>query len=42
MKKNVTPYILYSSEIRKVITEQNKNCSFGEISRIVGDKVLVT
>jgi len=36
--KNVTPYIIYASEIRKAVTDQNKNCSFGEISKIVGDK----
>ena len=39
-KKSVTPYILFSSETRKVYTEKHKNCSFGEISRIVGDKVI--
>ena len=39
-KKNVTPYILFSSEVRKIIAEQNKSCSFGEISRLVGDKVI--
>ena len=39
-KKSVTPYILYSSETRKVVSEQHKNFSFGEISRIVGDKVI--
>ena len=38
-KKPVTPYILYSSEIRRTIAEQNKTSSFGEISRIVGEKV---
>eukprot|EP00095_Tigriopus_kingsejongensis_P009080 maker-scaffold742_size103727-snap-gene-0.20 protein:Tk09080 transcript:maker-scaffold742_size103727-snap-gene-0.20-mRNA-1 annotation:"protein polybromo-1 isoform x2" len=37
-KKYVTPYIVYSSEIRKKITEEFKNCSFGDISRIVGEK----
>ena len=35
----MTPYILYSSEIRRTIAEQNKTSSFGEISRIVGEKV---
>lgn len=35
----VTPYILFSSEMRRTITDQNKNRSFGDISRIVGDKV---
>ena len=39
--KNVTPYIIYASEIRKAVTDQNKNCSFGEISKIVGDKVCI-
>ncbi len=38
-KKNVTPYILYASEIRKSVAGANKNRSFGEISRIVGDQV---
>ena len=37
--KSVTPYIIFASEIRKSIVEQNKARSFGEISRIVGDKV---
>lgn len=37
-KKPVTPYILFSSEIRRTIAEQNKTSSFGEISRIVGEK----
>lgn len=37
--KNITPYIIYASEVRKAVTDQNKNCSFGEISKIVGDKV---
>ena len=38
-KKCVTPYILFSAETRRIITDTNKGCSFGEISRIVGDKV---
>jgi hypothetical protein len=37
----VTPYILFASEIRKSVTEQNKSSSFGDISRIVGDKVII-
>ncbi|XP_040572090.1 protein polybromo-1 isoform X2 [Lepeophtheirus salmonis] len=37
-KKIVTAYTLFSSEVRKQITEQNKDCSFGQISRMVGDK----
>jgi hypothetical protein len=39
--KSVTPYIVFASEIRKSIVDQNKTRSFGEISRIVGDKVPV-
>ena len=37
--KNVTPYIIYASEIRKAVTDANKGASFGEISKIVGDQV---
>jgi hypothetical protein len=37
--KSVTPYIVFASEIRKSIVETNKSLSFGEISRLVGDKV---
>jgi len=36
--KNVTPYIIFASEIRKTVTDDNKGASFGEISKIVGDK----
>merc|ERR1719232_2174140 len=36
--KNVTPYIIYASEIRKAVTDANKGASFGEISKIVGDQ----
>lgn len=36
----MTPYIMFASEIRKTVTDQNKSCSFGEISKIVGDKVI--
>merc|ERR1711997_1049724 len=36
--KNVTPYIIFASEIRKKVTDENKSCSFGEISKLVGDK----
>ncbi len=39
--KSVTPYIIFASEIRKSIVEQNKARTFGEISRIVGDKVML-
>lgn len=37
-KKLVTGYILYSSEVRRGITEKNPNSSFGEISRMVGQE----
>ena len=35
---NVTPYITFASEIRKRVTDENKGCSFGEISKLIGDK----
>jgi protein polybromo-1 len=38
-KKLVTGYILYSSEVRRGITEKNSTSSFGEISRMVGQEV---
>ena len=38
--KNITPYILFASEIRKLVTDENKGASFGEISKLVGDKVI--
>ena len=37
--KQVTGYILYSSGVRKTVTAENPNCTFGEISRIVGHEV---
>ncbi|KAL4708480.1 hypothetical protein ACJJTC_014088 [Scirpophaga incertulas] len=37
-QKIVTGYILYSSEVRKAIVANNPDCSFGEISRIVGNE----
>ncbi|XP_021953815.1 protein polybromo-1 isoform X3 [Folsomia candida] len=37
-KKLVTGYILYSSEVRRGITERNSTSSFGEISRMVGQE----
>ncbi|KAK3103095.1 hypothetical protein FSP39_016403 [Pinctada imbricata] len=38
MKRQVSGYIVYSGEIRKLIQNENPQCSFGEISRIVGEK----
>ncbi|XP_059047820.1 protein polybromo-1 isoform X2 [Achroia grisella] len=37
-QKIVTGYILYSSEVRKAIIANNPDCTFGEISRIVGNE----
>lgn len=37
--KQVTGYILYSSDIRKTVTQNNPNSTFGEVSRIVGGEV---
>lgn len=37
-KKLVTGYIVYSSEVRKSIVENNPNSTFGDISRIVGNE----
>lgn len=40
MKRQISGYIVYSGEIRKSIQQENPECSFGEISRIVGNKVI--
>ncbi|XP_044737785.1 protein polybromo-1 isoform X3 [Chrysoperla carnea] len=37
-KKIVTGYILYSSEVRKTVAQNNPDSTFGEISRIVGNE----
>ncbi|GAB0097679.1 polybromo [Sergentomyia squamirostris] len=37
-RKVVTGYILYSSEVRKSISANNPDCTFGDISRIVGNE----
>ena len=37
--KNVTPYIIFASQIRKKVSDENKGATFGEISKIVGDSV---
>lgn len=39
MKRQISGYIVYSGEIRKIIQQENPECTFGEISRIVGGKV---
>lgn len=36
--KMVTGYILYSSEVRKDRAQSNPDCSFGDISRLVGNE----
>lgn len=36
--KLVTGYILYSSEVRKDRAQSNPDCSFGDISRLVGNE----
>ncbi|XP_037956696.1 protein polybromo-1 [Teleopsis dalmanni] len=37
-KKSLTGYILYSSEVRKGISQSNPEASFGDISRMVGNE----
>ncbi|XP_046678722.1 protein polybromo-1 isoform X3 [Homalodisca vitripennis] len=37
-KKLVTGYILYSGDVRKGIAADNPACSFGEVSRMVGNE----
>lgn len=36
--KLVTGYILYSSEVRKDRAQNNPDCTFGDISRMVGNE----
>lgn len=37
-RKLVTGYILYSSEVRKQVVQNNPESTFGDISRIVGNE----
>lgn len=37
-KRLVTGYILFASEVRKSVIAANPECSFGEISRIIGNE----
>ncbi|XP_050428093.1 protein polybromo-1 isoform X2 [Adelges cooleyi] len=37
-KKLVTGYILYTSDVRKAVAQNNPDRSFGEVSRIVGNE----
>ncbi|XP_025412250.1 protein polybromo-1 isoform X3 [Sipha flava] len=37
-KKLVTGYILYTSDVRKAVVQNNPDRSFGEVSRIVGNE----
>lgn len=39
MRRQISGYIVYSGVIRKQIQHDNPDCSFGDISRIVGTKV---
>lgn len=36
LKRLVTGYIIFASEIRRSVVEANPECSFGDISRIIG------
>lgn len=40
-KKLVTGYILYTSDVRKAVVQNNPDRSFGEVSRIVGNEVQI-
>lgn len=35
-KRLVTGYIIFASEVRKSVVQQNPDCNFGDISRIIG------
>ena len=37
-KRLVTGYIIFASEVRKSVVEANPDCSFGDISRIIGSQ----
>lgn len=37
-KKLLTGYLLFSGEVRKSIVQNNPDCTFGDISRIVGNE----
>ena len=37
-KRLVTGYIIFASEVRKSVVEANPECSFGDISRIIGSQ----
>lgn len=39
--KQVTGYILYSSDVRRTVTQNNPARTFGEVSRIVGNEVYI-
>ena len=38
-RRQPSGYIVFAGEIRKQISLENPNCSFGDISKIVGTKV---
>ena len=37
-KKTVTPYILFSADVRRMIMDENPGVSFGQVSKIVGER----
>jgi len=37
-KKTVTPYILFSADVRRLIMDENPGVSFGQVSKIVGER----
>lgn len=37
-KRLVTGYIIFASEVRRSVVEANPDCSFGDISRIIGNQ----
>ena len=37
--KKVSGYLMFAAEARKIVAVENKGAPFGEISRLVGEKV---
>lgn len=38
-RTQISGYIVFSGEFRKIVQQENPECNFGEISRLVGAKV---
>lgn len=38
-RTQISGYIVFSGEFRKIVQQENPECNFGEISRLVGGKV---